>query len=122
FILNPNAWADPDPGKFGNSPAYYSDYRSQRRPSENMNFGRTFKLRERMSLNIRAEFSNIFNRSYWNNPSATNLTNWKQQQVLLANGNTSAGFGKLVTTGVTAFGTTANLLPRQGLLVARISF
>jgi hypothetical protein len=75
-----------------------------------------------VSLNIRGEFSNIFNRSYWNNPSGTNLTNWKQQQVLLSNGNTSAGFGKLVTTGVTAFGTTANLLPRQGLLVARISF
>jgi hypothetical protein len=87
-----------------------------------MNFGRTFKLRERMSLNIRAEFSNIFNRAYWNNPSGTNLTNAQQQQTLLSNGNTNAGFGKLVTTGVTAFGTTANLLPRQGLVVARISF
>jgi len=23
FVLNPNAWVDPEPGKFGNSPAYY---------------------------------------------------------------------------------------------------
>jgi hypothetical protein len=28
----------------------------------------------------------------------------------------------VVTTGVTAFGTTANLLPRQGALVARFTF
>jgi hypothetical protein len=40
----------------------------------------------------------------------------------LANGNTNAGFGKLTTTGVTAFGTTKNLLPRQGALVGRFTF
>ena len=44
FVLNPNAWEDPAPGQFGNSAAYYSDYRSQRRPMENMSIGRTFPL------------------------------------------------------------------------------
>jgi hypothetical protein len=130
FLLNPKAWADPDPGQFGNSPAYYSDYRTQRRPQENMNIGRTFKIREGMTINLRLEVTNVFNRSYWNSPSGANLTNAHLDCTVtptpstcyLANGTTNAGFGKLVTTGVTAFGTTANLLPRQGLLVGRFNF
>jgi hypothetical protein len=122
FVLNPNAWANPAPGQFGQSAAYYSDYRSQRRPMENMNLGREFRVREGMSLNIRMEFTNIFNRSYWGDPTGASLTNASQQQVRLQNGNTSAGFGRVLTTTATAFGTTANLLPRQGLLVARFRF
>ena len=122
FVLNPNAWADPAPGQFGQSPAYYSDYRSQRRPMENMNLGREFRVREGMSLNIRMEFTNVFNRSYWADPTTAALTNAKLLPVYLPNGNTSAGFGRVVTTTATAFGTTANLLPRQGLLVARFRF
>jgi len=132
FVLNPNAWQDPAQGQFGSSAAYYSDYRSQRRPMENMNFGREFRIKEGMSLNVRMEFSNIFNRSYWNDPTGQNLMNAsldcsptnpnRTTSCNLPNGNTNAGFGKVVTTGVTAFGTTANLLPRQGLLVARFRF
>ena len=37
-----------------------------------MNLGRTWKIKERYALNVRAEFSNIFNRAFWNNPTATN--------------------------------------------------
>lgn len=130
FLLNPAAWADPAPGQFGNSPAYYGDYRSQRRPQENMNIGRTFRIKEGMAFNLRFEVSNVFNRSYWNNPSGTNLTNAHLDCTVTptpstcynSKGNTNAGFGTLVTTGVTAFGTTANLLPRQGLLVGRFTF
>jgi hypothetical protein len=129
FLLNPKAWADPDPGQFGNSPAYYNDYRTQRRPQENMNIGRTFTIREGVTFNLRLEVTNVFNRSYWNSPSAQNLTNAHLDCTVattpgcyLPNGNTNTGFGKLVTTGVTAFGTTANLLPRQGLLVGRLNF
>jgi hypothetical protein len=126
FILNPNAWEDPAPGTFGSSAAYYSDYRSQRRPMENMNFGREFRVKEGMSLSLRMEFTNIFNRSYWADPTLTSLTNAKQQQVRVnpadPNSNTAAGFGRVLTTTATAFGTTANLLPRQGLLVARFRF
>jgi len=132
FLLNPKAWADPPVGQFGVSPAYYNDYRSQRRPQENMNIGRTFKIREGMAFNLRFEVTNVFNRSYWNNPSGTNLTNahldcsgpaaQAPSTCYDSKGNTNAGFGRLVTTGVTAFGTTANLLPRQGLLVGRFTF
>jgi hypothetical protein len=125
FVLNKNAWVDPPAGQFGSSAAYYSDYRSQRRPMENLNFGRTFKIGggdSKKTLNVRMEFTNILNRAYWGDPSGAALTNAKLQQTFLSNGNVNDGFGKVVTTGVTAFGTTANLLPRQGVLVGRFSF
>jgi hypothetical protein len=68
------------------------------------------------------EFTNIFNRAYWSDPSGTALTNFKLAPAFLSNSNLSDGFGRVVTTGVTAFGTTANLLPRQGVLVGRFTF
>jgi hypothetical protein len=125
FVLNPKAWEDPAPGTFGSSAAYYSDYRSQRRPMENMNIGRSFRIGggdSRKVLSVRMEFTNVFNRAYWGDPTGDSLTNFKLQQTYQGNGNTNAGFGRVLTTTATAFGTTANLLPRQGLLVARFSF
>jgi hypothetical protein len=85
-----------------------------------MNIGRTFRLtREgRASLNIRAEFSNLFNRSFWNNPTATNAT---APQTRLPNGNAQAGFGFINTTTFSA-STGPNILSRQGVLVARFTF
>jgi len=119
FLLNPKAWADPAPGQFGSSAAYYSDYRSQRRPSENMNLGRTFRVKERMTFNLRLEVTNVFNRSFWGDPSNTNAN---LAQTRLPNGNTSAGFGRVLTTSPTSFGSAANLLPRQGVIVGRFTF
>ncbi len=125
FVLNKDAWVDPPAGQFGTGAAYYSDYRGMRRPMENMNIGRNFRIGgegSRKILNVRMEFTNIFNRAYWNDPTGTALTNPSLQQTYQSNGLTSAGFGQVVTTGVTAFGTTSNLLPRQGALVARFTF
>ena len=119
FVLNKNAWADPEPGTFGVSPAYYSDYRKQRRPIENMNLGRTFRITEKASFNIRIEFTNVFNRAFWADPAGANLTNFTLAESRQTNGATVAGFGKVVTTGFT---TTQNLYPRQGLLVGRLTF
>jgi hypothetical protein len=68
------------------------------------------------------EVTNVLNRAYWGDPTGTALTNFNLQQTYFNNGNTNSGFGKVLTTGATAFGTTANLLPRQGLLVARLTF
>jgi hypothetical protein len=70
LVLNPAAWANPAAGTLGTSPAYYNDFRYQRHPTENFNFGRTFRIRESMSLSVRAEFVNIFNRTVLPNPSA----------------------------------------------------
>jgi hypothetical protein len=129
FVLNPKAWEDPAPGTFGSAAAYYSDYRSQRRPMENMNIGRTFRIGggdSKKTLSVRMEFTNIFNRAYWGDPTGDSLTNAKSTQttstVPATLGITTAGFGRVLTTGATAFGTTANLLPRQGSFVARFSF
>jgi len=119
FVLNPKAWVDPAPGQFGSSAGYYNDYRTQRRPVENMNLGRTFRIKERASFNIRMELTNVFNRAFWSDPTASNAN---AAQTRLANGNTSAGFGKILTTTPTAFGSVANLLPRQGVIVGRFTF
>jgi hypothetical protein len=118
-VLNPNAWADPAAGQWGASPAYYSDFRAQRRPRENMNLGRTFRIKERASFNLRVEFTNVFNRAFWGDPTSTNA---KLQQVSLANGNTTAGFGRVNTTAPSAFGSVFNLQPRQGVIVGRFQF
>jgi len=74
-VLNKNAWANPPDGQFGTSAGFFSDYRYQRHPQESLNFGRTFRIKERYSLNLRVEFSNIFNRTYYNNPSANGPQN-----------------------------------------------
>jgi len=71
FVLNPAAWSLPAGGTWGGSPAYYNDYRAQRHPTENFNVGRTFRIRESMSLSVRAEFNNIFNRTVLPAPSST---------------------------------------------------
>jgi hypothetical protein len=126
FVLNPNAWTDPAPGQWGSAPAYYSDYRSQRRPRENMNLGRTFRIKEMVSFNLRIEFTNVFNRSFWGDPTGTALTNAKLQQVYFTSGatagNTSTGFGRVNTTAPSAFGSVFNLQPRQGVIVGRLTF
>jgi hypothetical protein len=62
FILNPAAWTAPPQGQFGTGSAYYNDYRNRRFPTENMNLGRVFRLREGMNLQLRVELMNVFNR------------------------------------------------------------
>jgi hypothetical protein len=129
FVLNKDAWVDPDPGAFGVSPAYYNDYRHQRRPIENINIGRTFQLTEKAKFDIRMEFTNIFNRTLWSDPggttlgqSLTNATLPQTRQPLKPGqtiGNTASGFGMVTTTGFTG---TQNFYPRQGVVVGRLTF
>jgi hypothetical protein len=58
-VLNPEAWTNPPvAGLFGTN-ALYGDFRAPRRPQENFNIGRKFRVKERYSLQIRAEFVNI---------------------------------------------------------------
>ena len=112
FVLNPAAWTNPAPGQWGTAAAYYDDYRYQRRPVENMSLGREFRIREKTSLQIRAEFTNIFNRTEINNPTSTNAL---ATQTRNAAGQTTAGFG-YINNG------TVFSAPRQGQLVARFQF
>src|ERR1039458_7425819 len=77
FVLNPAAWANPAPAH-GLS-------------------ARLFHIRERMSLEVRAEFFNIFNRTYLANPTVT-----APQSTLVRNalGNTVSGFGYINPTSL----------------------
>jgi hypothetical protein len=119
IVLNAAAWTQPPAGQFGTAAAYYNDYRQERHPSENMNFGRTFRIRERVSLNIRAEFTNIFNRTIIPAPTSTNIA----APVLISNGLYTGGFGYINTATA---GSQAQLAqssaPREGLLIAHFAF
>jgi hypothetical protein len=112
FVLNPAAWVNPPAGQFGTAAGYYNDYRYQRRPSESMSLGRTFRIKERASLQVRADFTNIFNRTEPNNPTSTNALASQTRNLA---GQTTAGFG-YINVG------TVFSAPRQGTLVARFSF
>src|ERR1051326_9184737 len=74
-VLNPAAWRDPGStydatgkqlsydGSFSPSAAYYNDYRYRRIPRETLAFGRIFRIAERVSFQVRMEFTNPFNRT-----------------------------------------------------------
>ena len=119
FVLNPKAWTQPAAGQWGTSAAYYSDYRFQRRPVENLAVGRTFRIKERATVNIRAEFSNIFNRARMQDPAYANAL---ATQTRNPAGQATAGFGWLDTTFGTAGAVTSIQLPRTGTVVARLQF
>ena len=67
-MLNPNAWADPAEGQFSTSKAYYDNYRFKHRPSEQISFGRTVQVNDKLRLNARIEFQNILNRKDMSDP------------------------------------------------------
>jgi hypothetical protein len=116
FALNPAAWANPAQGQFSSGAAYYDDYRYQRHPQENMNLGRNFRVRERYNLSVRAEFTNVFNRTYLNNPSANNFQAVQTRNPVT--GLNSGCFGWINTaTTSTQIGQ-----PRSGTIVARFTF
>jgi hypothetical protein len=112
FVLNPAAWSQPAAGQFGTAAAFYNDYRWARRPDEQASLGRIFKLRERMSLQIRAEFFNIFNRTFLNTPTSSNAL---ALQVRNSAGVPTSGFGYISAGSVAA----AN---RTGQLVGRVTW
>jgi hypothetical protein len=111
FVLNPNAWTSPTPGQYSYSAAYYSDYRMKRTPSERMSIGRIFRVKEGVTLEIRADFDNIFNRTVLPAPSSGSVTT----QTRNAAGMTQSGFGDISTIS----GSTTQ---RTGIIVGRLRF
>jgi hypothetical protein len=137
-VLNPAAWANPTANTFGPGPTpgllsglYYADFRQARRPQENFNIGRSFRLNRGehpIVLSVRAEFSNIFNRTQIGNPGTTNPLALPTKD---ASNRYSGGFGVIndvVSVGATPSFTQNGLVgqlyqqPRQGTIVARITF
>jgi hypothetical protein len=130
FVLNPAAWTNPAPGQFGGA-SYYDDFRGQRRPTENLGIGRQFRIKERVRLNVRAEFTNIFNRTYVNNPSITtpvgSSTIISPQTAptckLPTGANGACSPGLQIVSGFGAINTSTVLYPpRTGQIVARFEF
>jgi hypothetical protein len=113
FVLNPAAWSDPAPGQFGTSAAYYDDYRWQTQVQENMSVGRRFSAVGTSAFEIRAEFFNIFNRTYLVNPTSGNPLATRTFNAL---GEPTGGFGYVNPTA------TPPQLPRSGQIVARFEF
>ncbi len=133
FVLNPNAWANPPLGQFGTANAHYDDYRMQRHPQESVSLARTFRFKERSTLQIRAEFSNIFNRAGINVPSSNNAfaTPTCAGGPCQAGSQTTGGFGYISSAAVggaasnpaaASTATFATPRPREGTLVARFTF
>ena len=112
LTLNPAAWSDAGPGQWGTAAAYYSDYRTARRPDEQLSLGRMFRVKERYTLSFRAEFFNIFNRTYLNNPDSGNPAATTQRN---AAGVVTAGFGRVNPASTFS-------PPRNGQVVARFQF
>lgn len=111
LVLNPAAWTDAADGQFSTSAAFYNDYRQQRRPSESLSLARTFRFAERFNLMLRGEFSNVFNRTQMTNASSTNAA----AATTTSNGVLTGGFGFINPA-------TVDSPPRQGTIVARLSF
>ena len=126
-MLNPAAWVEPAYGTFGASAPYFNDFRWQRQPSESMAFGRVFRIKERYSFQVRAEFQNIFNRLFYSTPSdgagfaapfvtITTPTGHGNSLSGTTPGLLSSGFGYVnwVNGGAA--------LPRSGQIVGRFTF
>ena len=125
IVLNPAAWTNPLPGQYG-GPTHYGDFRGERRPVENFGVGRQFRIRERVSFNIRAEFTNIFNRTYMNDPSASGTGGNPQAAPtckLPGGGNGPCSPGLQIASGFGSINTSSVIAPeRRGQLVARFEF
>ncbi len=113
FVLNPKAWSDPAPGQWGTAARYYDDYRNARRPDEEVSFGRSFRVRERMNFSVRALFYNVCDRTYLQVPDSTNA---QASQFYNSAGAVQSGFGRINTQSPYCLG------PRNSILEARFTF
>jgi len=127
LLLNPAAFTDSPAGQWSSSTPFYNDFRWMREPMENMGFGRIFAFGKegRYNIEVRGEFTNIFNRHFFPAPSET----WAAASTCTGNTSPAAGSfscpaGQTFTGGYgfaqTAAG--AGAQPRAGQFVARFRF
>jgi hypothetical protein len=98
LYFSPAGFSNPAFGDFGNSGPNVAGLKTFGSASENLAVYKDFKIKERMKLQIRAEFFNVFNRHYFDNPN-TNIG--------------SPNFGDVMSVGGT---------PRVGQLGARFEW
>lgn len=118
-VLNPAAWTNIPNGQFGASQSSIRGFRGIRFPTENANMSRNFRFGKdgKYNLNVRVEFTNIFNRLQY--PGIA-LGNFATAPTKFATGPFtglySGGFGTINPTA----GTSAT--PRLGTFVGRLTF
>ncbi len=119
-VLNPAAFTNVPNGQFANNEGSIRSFRGFRTPLESANFGRNFRIKERVNLNLRVEFTNVFNRmNYASLTTPITLGTFTTAPVKFTSGpNTglySSGYGVINPTA----GTTGQ---RSGTFVARVQF
>jgi hypothetical protein len=118
--LNPDAWTNVPDGQWAADQGSLRFFRGVRTPTENLNLSRNFRIKERVNINIRAEFNNIFNRFRLPNPAVTGTgVNFQSKPTTFVTGPNaglySGGFGTFnVLAGVGG--------QRTGTYVLRITF
>ena len=120
LVLNPAAFVQTPVGQFSPTTPYLNNFRWMREPAENMSFGRIFafgKGDRRYNIEVRGEFTNIFNRHFYSMPALFG------NQVSSLTTPTTYGAG--ILTGGYGFVPTAagaGAQPRAGQLVGRFTF
>src|SRR5205085_2203073 len=88
-VLNPAAWANVPNGQWAAQTGVVRYFRGFRFPAENINISRNFRIKERVTFQIRAEWQNAFNRLRLPQPSTTGFSANPTQ----SNGIYTGGFG-----------------------------
>jgi hypothetical protein len=115
--LNPAAWESVPNGQWANSFSDIRSYRGIRRPQESANLSRNFRFNERVTLQVRVEMNNVFNRMLLPQPASLGA-NFAANPTA-ANGLYTGGFG---TFGNLVTGASAPGAQRSGLFVGRVTF
>ncbi len=123
-VLNPAVWENIPNGQWGADQSSIRNFRGVRTPLENASFSRNFRVKEKVTLSVRVEFANIFNRTQLPSPVSVAAAgqpaiNFAAAPTKLTTGPNaglySGGFGTLNVLSGTA-------TPRTGTYVARITF
>jgi hypothetical protein len=113
-VLNPAAFTAVPDGQFAANMSSNRAFRGFRTPEEDFNIGRNFRIKEKVTLQLRAEWTNIFNRLLLPQPNTTASYVTKPTQV---NGIYTGGYGTVIPTAGNGI---AGM--RSGQIIARISF
>jgi hypothetical protein len=118
IVLNPKVWSNVPNGQFAADQSSIRWFRGIRFPTESANLSRNFRMGKegRVSLNVRVEFQNIFNRTQYPAIALGNFATTPTKFTSGANtGLYSGGFGTINPTAGTAG-------QRTGTFIARVSF
>jgi hypothetical protein len=127
LVLDPTVWESIPDGQWATQTQILPQFRGVRRPTEAGNISRNFKFGKdgRFTLQVRAEFQNMFNRLLLPQSPGTcffgvcDLGNFNNTPVPTADGRYTAGFGTFgnLRGGAGAFGPS-----RSGQFIGRLSF